>query len=154
MLSRLLPFLCGAPAKIVTFTLRHVGERSSLTQLQSANVRNYPPAIFGRNLRRVIRHCSEPVCFDIEKVSNWRVSQALIVKRRWFSETPLHDHACAVAKPAVANRAVNIESLLSAIEISGSDRHRELGDETLIAWRGRRGSAALLGRLLRNRGLG
>src|SRR6185369_12719972 len=56
-------------------------------------------------------------------------------KRRRLAEAALHDHTRAVSNAAVTHRAIDIEALLSAIEIRGGDRHRELGYESLISWR-------------------
>jgi len=111
------------------FFRRHVGQRGPLAQLQSANVGNDRPAIARRNLRRVRRHSAKAVGDNGEEIPRRRVPQAVAMKRGRTRIAPSHNHAVAVACPAVTRRAENIETLLTPFHHVSGNRKRKCVNE-------------------------
>ena len=93
---------------------RHVGERRVPAELQRADVGDDRPAILRPDLGGVVGHRAEAVRDHVEEVSDRRLAQPVLVKRRRPPIAALHDHAVALAGAAVARRAEDVEALLSA----------------------------------------
>src|SRR5579864_6687008 len=96
-----------------------------MAQLERAHVRDDPPPVLDGNLRLVVRHRAEAVRDDLEEIPRRRLTQPVDVVVGGLLEAALHDHAVAFARSAVARRAVDVEALLSAIEIRARDRERK-----------------------------
>lgn len=93
-----------------------------LTELQRADVGDYGPAILGRNLFAIAWHRAEAVRYDVIEVSDRRRTKAIDVIRRRLAKASLNNHASAVADPAVADRTINVESILTTVKHSRRDR--------------------------------
>ena len=62
----------------------------------------------------VVGHRAEAVGDDVEEVARRRLAQPILVERRRLAVAAPHDHAVAVAGPAVARRAEDVEALVAA----------------------------------------
>src|SRR4030095_7135804 len=88
--------------ELVSFVRRHIGDRSSLAQLQRANVGDDPPPVIGWYLGRIIRHSAKSFGRHIKEVAYRRIAQSLFVKRGRLAEATLHNHSRSVSKHSVA----------------------------------------------------
>src|SRR5579863_3934203 len=114
--------------KILALVGGHVAEFGRLTQLQRPDVGDYAPAIVWRDARSITGHRAEAIADYIEIMTDGGIDQALAVIRRRLAKSSLHHHTIAVAQPAVARRAVNVETALAAFDVRLRDRDRELID--------------------------
>ena len=99
-----------------------------LTKLQRTNVSDDGPAISGRELIAVTWHSAKAVRYYVIEVSNGRGAQTVDVIGGWLSKPSLDYHASTVADTAVADRAINVESIFSTIKYFACDRNRKLTD--------------------------
>jgi hypothetical protein len=100
--------------------------------LEGPHVGGDEPPIADRNLFGITLHRAEPVRDDIEKIAHAFLPKAILVITRRLSQTALHDHAIAIAKTAVAGRAVDIEALLTALDVVVGNRERDRFDQLTI----------------------
>src|SRR6187402_3837870 len=93
-----------------------------LRKLQSADVRCNRPAIFGCDLRSIIRHRAVAVRHHAEEVAKWCGAQAVRMEVARRTISALHDDATAVADARVTRRAVDVVTLLSSLKKLRVDR--------------------------------
>jgi hypothetical protein len=99
-----------------------------LTELQSPNVSDDGPAISGRELIGVTWHSAKAIRYHVVEVANRRGPETIDVIRRRLSKPSLDNHASTIAHPAVADRAIDVESFFSTIEYLACERNRILSD--------------------------
>src|SRR5262245_45640315 len=99
----------------------YVGDRCVLAELQHPDVGRNQPSIAYRNLLGVALHRAEAVRDHVEEVADAFLAQPIVVIARGLTQTTLHHHAVAVTEPSVTRRAVDIESLLAALELFVAD---------------------------------
>src|SRR5918911_4524490 len=111
----------------LTFFGREVVQLHASAQLERAYVRDDLPAVFRRNLLGVGRLRAPAVRYHVEEVRGGRHTflKSVIVIRRRLAEATAHDHAVALSGRAVADDAVDVESLAPAPERSLVNRERE-----------------------------
>jgi hypothetical protein len=85
-----------------------------LADLQGTDVSDYRPTILYRNLCSVGRHRAPAVCDCVKEVSDRRLPQSIVVERGGAAEAPAHDHAVAVAGPAMTNAAEYVVTFAAA----------------------------------------
>ena len=94
--------------------------RSILAELQGADIGRDAPAVVHRHARCIAVHGAVTICHNVEKVSYRGIHQALVVIAGRLAQTAAHDHAVAIAQPAVTRRAVDVKSLLPALDIGAA----------------------------------
>src|SRR3954470_12144476 len=104
----------------------HIRSGRVLAQLQRTNIGNDRPSIARRDLRLVIRHHPEPVGDDVEEIAHIRLPQPVDVVRRRVPIGALHPQAVAAAGAVVARTAVDVETLLPAVQHRLVDGKRQL----------------------------
>ena len=99
-----------------------------LAELQRANVSDDGPAISGRELITVTWHSAKAIRYHVIEVANGCGTEAVDVIRRRLSKPSLDNHASTIAHPAVADRAIDVESFFSTIEYLACERNRILSE--------------------------
>ena len=115
----------GVFSSVGTLVRRHILDFGVLAELQNADVSGDAPPIVRLNARRIAGHGAEAVGHHVKKMSHRRFDQLVGVIGRRLAEAAPHDHSVAVADPAVARRAVDVEALLAAQQVRPGDGERK-----------------------------
>jgi len=111
----------------------HVRERGVLAALERADVGGDGPAVGDGDAIGVGIHHAVAVRDDVEEMADGRIAEALLVVGRRRRKTAAHDDAATVAVAAVADRAVDVETLAAALEEFARQWDGKLGRERAVA---------------------
>jgi hypothetical protein len=92
-----------------------------LAKLKRADISRDPPAIVHVHAIGITVHRAKAIGDHLHHMSRRRCSQTIDVKRRRPRKSSPNHHAIAVAGVAVANRAIDVESLLATNQVLAGD---------------------------------